>query len=114
MSMTKKERNSQLTLRCRLAPPFPRPLPPLPRPDIVLVKELSGVGLLVESCCERWREEDESKFKIQSVFIILGSPIGGGMCRGLWTVSYKEMARGINYASVTRNSITTKLREVLV
>ena len=27
----------ELTLRCRLAPPFPRPLPPLPRPDMLLV-----------------------------------------------------------------------------
>ena len=26
---------SRRTIRCRLAPPFPRPIPPLPRPDIV-------------------------------------------------------------------------------
>uniref|UniRef100_A0A8R7PJ07 Uncharacterized protein n=1 Tax=Triticum urartu TaxID=4572 RepID=A0A8R7PJ07_TRIUA len=26
---------SRRTFRCRLAPPFPSPLPPLPRPDIV-------------------------------------------------------------------------------
>ncbi len=26
---------SRRTLRWRLAPPFPRPFPPLPRPDIV-------------------------------------------------------------------------------
>ncbi|MFS7943068.1 hypothetical protein Hanom_Chr06g00495931 [Helianthus anomalus] len=27
---------SRRTLRCRFAPPFPNPLPPFPRPDIVV------------------------------------------------------------------------------
>jgi hypothetical protein len=26
---------SRITFRCRFAPPFPRPLPPLPRPDML-------------------------------------------------------------------------------
>ncbi|KAG5124250.1 hypothetical protein JHK82_030987 [Glycine max] len=29
---------SRSTLRCRFAPPFPKPLPPFPRPDILAQK----------------------------------------------------------------------------
>ena len=41
---------SRSTLRCLLAPPLPKPLPPLPRPDIVA--GANEVRLESSECCE--------------------------------------------------------------
>ena len=39
------ERRCVLTFLCRLAPPFPSPLPPFPRPDMVVVVVSGGGGV---------------------------------------------------------------------